>query len=366
MSRRLAPSPALRVLAGPAARRRLAQTDGRVLASDVRIIPAAAGGPKGLVLGPLDRWLFGHWLPQGGQTVHLLGASIGAWRMAAACMPDPQAALGRLTEDYITQDYDHAPGQAPRPEHVSAVFGAKLRAHFGGHEADILRHPWLRLHVFTSHGRGLLAREGRWRTPLGYGAAFVSNAVHRPALGLWLERMVFSDTRQPLPIALDDFRTQVVALSAHNLLDAVLASCSIPFWLRAVHDIAGAPPGAHWDGGITDYHLHLRYDTLPDGLVLYPHFQDTVVPGWLDKLLRWRHPASPALDSLVLLAPHPDWVARLPGGKLPDRRDFQSYVDDPASRQRRWREAVAASEQLAQEFADWVEGRGTVTVEPLP
>ncbi|MBA3623611.1 MAG: hypothetical protein H0W48_03990 [Methylibium sp.] len=23
-----------------------------------------------------------------------------------------------------------------------------------------------------------------------------------------------------------------------------------------MHDIPGAPPGAYWDGGITDYHLH--------------------------------------------------------------------------------------------------------------
>ena len=30
--------------------------------ADVRIIPAAAGGPKGLVLNPLDRYLFGEWL----------------------------------------------------------------------------------------------------------------------------------------------------------------------------------------------------------------------------------------------------------------------------------------------------------------
>ena len=39
----------------------------------------------------------------------------------------------------------------------------------------------------------------------------------------------------------------------------MLASCSIPFWLDAVHDIPGAPRGAYWDGGITDYHLHLDY-----------------------------------------------------------------------------------------------------------
>ena len=44
------------------------------------------------------------------------------------------------------------------------------------------------------------------------------------------------------------------------------------------------------------------------GLVLYPHFQKAVVPGWLDKSLKWRHKATPFLDSIVLLAPDPQWV----------------------------------------------------------
>jgi hypothetical protein len=53
---------------------------------DVGVIPAAAGGPKGLILGPLDRFLFGQWLPQSRQEIHLVGASIGAWRNGH-CLP---------------------------------------------------------------------------------------------------------------------------------------------------------------------------------------------------------------------------------------------------------------------------------------
>jgi hypothetical protein len=152
----------------------------------------------------------------------------------------------------------------------------------------------------------------------------------------------------------------------------------IPFVLQAVPHIAGAPSGAYWDGGITDYHMHLHYrcpqnaiktiaasamntgaegqkDSNPAGLVLYPHFQQTVVPGWLDKHLRWRHHATPALDHMVLLSPHPDWVRSLPHAKLPDRNDFIHYAHDPAQRMRLWRTAVSASEQLAQEFSAWLE-----------
>ena len=61
--------------------------------SDVCAIPAAAGGPKGLVLSPLDRFIFGEWLASTDHTVHLLGASIGAWRMATGCLDGPAAAF---------------------------------------------------------------------------------------------------------------------------------------------------------------------------------------------------------------------------------------------------------------------------------
>lgn len=364
---RLAAAPrALQVLAGPLARARLREQGLRP--QDVRVVPAAAGGPKGLILGPLDRFLFGDWLPRADRTVHLLGASIGAWRMAAACLPNARAALARLTEDYVTQRYDHEPGQAPRPDEVSRAFGAKLQEHFGGQEAAVLSHPQFRLHVFTSHGRRLLAREtSGWRTGLGYGAAFLSNVASRQALGGWLERVVFSDPRELLPLPLHDLRGCQVPLTAANLAPAVLASCSIPFWLKAVHDIPGAPPGAYWDGGITDYHLHLRYDLMAgDGLVLYPHFQSTLVPGWLDKALKRRHRATSALSRVVVLAPRPEWIATLPHGKLPDRTDFQTYADDESTRERLWRQAVAQSAQLADEFADWVSGGPAPEILPLP
>jgi len=339
---------------------------------DVRIIPAAAGGPKGLVLNPLDRFIFGEWLAPSTHTVHLMGASIGAWRMATACLDDPAAQFERLADDYITQDYAHAPGKPPLPRHVSEVFAATLQQRFGGNPAQLLQHPRYRLHVFTSHGRHVLRRQGRLRTPLGYAGAFVANTLHRRAMGGWLERVVFSDLREPLPLHLRDFRTQVVGLDANNLCASILASCSIPFWLDAVHDIPGAPAGAYWDGGITDYHLHLDYGSMhrppadEAGLVLYPHFQSSVIPGWLDKALKHRHRATAHLDNVVLLSPTPQWIATLPNAKLPDRNDFKAYGDDVGARIRVWRRAVAESRRLADEFAQWLHAGRAIEVLPLP
>ena len=73
-------------------------------------------------------------------------------------------------------------------------------------------------------------------------------------------------------------------------------------------------------------------------LVVYPHFQAQVVPGWLDKSWRRRHRASPFLDNVVVLAPQPDWVRTLPGAKLPDRSDFKAYRNDREGRMSAWRE----------------------------
>ena len=341
---------ALQVYAGPRARLHLRQ---RGLApGDVRVVPAAAGGPKGLVLNPLDRFIFGHWLAGSTHSVHLLGASIGAWRMATACLPDPDAGLAQLATDYLGQDYPHAPGKPPKAADVSLVFGAMLERRFAGRGHELLLHPRYHLHVLTSRGRHVLRREGHLRTPLGYLGAFAANLVSRRALGGWLERVVFSDPRERLPFALHDYRCRQVELTADNLGPSLLASCSIPFWLDAVHDIPGAPRGAYWDGGITDYNLRLDYAQMSQGLVLYPHFQPTVVPGWFDKGLKRRHAATAGLSNVVLLSPSPEWVkATLPNAKLPDRADFKAYGDDMAGRQRVWSRAVAESQRLADEFA---------------
>ena len=82
----------LNIIAGPQARAHLAREGLRP--EDISVIPGAAGGPKGLILQGLDQHLFGDWLgpthlakrvEQGLSELVLIGASIGGWRMAAAC-----------------------------------------------------------------------------------------------------------------------------------------------------------------------------------------------------------------------------------------------------------------------------------------
>ncbi len=360
---------ALNVYAGPAAQKHLERNGLRP--QDIALIPGAAGGPKGLILGPLDRFLFGEWLPQSAQPIDLVGGSIGAWRMAAAVRPDPVAALRELADRYIHQHYPPEPGRRmPTPRSVSRSFQQTLAELFPGPQTDALTHPRYRLHFVTSRGRHVLGQEGRVRSPLGFMGAYATNAAHRRALGGWMERVLFSVQGAPPPIELSDYPTRTVALTEANFLPALLASCSIPFVLEAVTGIPGAPSGAYWDGGVTDYHLHWNYASLrraPERppLVLYPHFQQAVVPGWMDKVWRLRHQATPFLENVVVLAPRPEWVATLPNGKLPDRKDFKRYGEDVAGRVQAWGQAIAASEQLAEEFEELCSGRTPLRCQPL-
>jgi hypothetical protein len=279
-----------------------------------------------------------------------VGASIGAWRMSTACLNTPVESLLRLEHDYIHQHYDVPAGQKrPTAQQVSEEFGRSLQAFYGGRITELLNHPRYRLHVVTSRGKNILQREHPLLTPLGYAGAFLSNMVQRRWMGAWLERVVFSSVNA-LPFNPNDFATQHVALTEHNFMQALQASCAIPFVLQAVHEITGAPKGTYWDGGITDYHLHLNYK----GLVLYPHFQQAVVPGWLDKSLKWRHKATAFLDNTIVLAPNPEWVKTLPNGKLPDRTDFFTYGSDLSARVKVWKAAVAQSQQLVDEFHEWL------------
>jgi len=357
---------ALAIYAGPLAKHHLAVHG--LSASDVGVIPAAAGGPKGLVLGPLDRFMFNEWLPTSQQPIDLVGASIGAWRMATACLPDSRAGLLRLEHDYIHQHYELKAGEKfPSAKQVSDSFRENLDLFYGGLVGSLLKHPRFRLHVIASRGKGLLKREHSVLSPLGYGGAFLSNLISRKAMGASLERVVFSSAGS-LPFEAHDYATRQLPLTSSNFMDVLQASCAIPFVLKAVHNIEGAPLGAYWDGGITDYHLHLDWKKNLErqaGLVLYPHFQKAVIPGWLDKGLKWRHKSTAFLANTVVLAPNPEWVKTLPNGKLPDRTDFVTYGQDLQARVKVWKAATKASEQLAEEFAAWLHKPNMTSVQDL-
>jgi hypothetical protein len=331
--------------------------------ADVEIVPGAAGGPKGLGIAALDRAIFADWLPSAPGVRHLIGASIGAWRFAAACCADPSAALRAFSHAYTEQRYP------PRPTRrfVSQSAQKILADLFNGREGEILSHPHYRLHILTVRGRWPLRRDDRFSTPLGFGMAAMANAIARRHLAHFIDRTVFHDPRDqppfmtvgtlaapesPQPIRFDAFHTHAVSLDRENLAQALLASASIPLVLEGVADIPRAPSGIYWDGGIIDYHLHLPYHHAK-GLVLYPHFTDRIVPGWLDKALPWRRARGEWLDNVVLVSPSREYLATLPHGKLPDRKDFSRFAGDDAGRIACWNRAIGESGRLAEAFHEF-------------
>jgi len=349
----------LSLRAGPRAAARIAACG--LQPADIDIVPGAAGGPKGLALAALDREILTRWLPRAPRLRHLVGASIGAWRFAAACTAEPGRAMDAFTRLYVEQSYPARPSR----RFVSDWARGTLEKLFASREDEALSSDLYALHVLTVRGKWPLTHDGP-RTKLGFGAAACANVFGRRHLARFIDRVVFHDPRArlPFPACFDAFTTHDVPLSRENLRPALLASASIPLVLEGVTDIPGAPPGVYWDGGIADYHLHLPYSHAP-GLVLYPHFADRIVPGWLDKLMPWRIARGAWLDNVVLIAPSREFLATLPNGKLPDRGDFQRYAHDDAGRMHDWRRAMAECERLADAFYAFVERPDPARLRPL-
>ncbi len=319
-------------------------------AEDIDIVPGASGGAKWLVLAGIDRFLFGEFLraPRT-RPLHLIGSSIGSWRMACAAQRDPIAALDRGHRAYI-----HEQRYPPRPttRQVTEVLGNALDILLGATGIDeILAHPWARLHIITAEGRGFAASERPLLLRTGIVFAALCNVVTRRALRLQMRRFIFHSAGDDTPFAhLADLPTTHVALTRENLRAALLASGSIPLLLEGV-TIPGAPGGVHWDGGVLDYHLDLDFGS-GDGLVLYPHFYDHVSPGWFDKAMRWRRAGGANFRRALLIAPSPEFVASLPGAKIPDRRDFRTMSE--SERMHRWQIVVRESERLGDELRELV------------
>lgn len=352
----------LTLRAGPGARRHV-ESDG-LAPADVACLPAAAGGPKGLALIPLDKLLHREWL-QRSPAIEFIGASIGAWRMAALAQPDPIPALERLQDAYVRQqNYPKRPTTADVAEGCGRIVDGVLG------DRPLQVRPGVSLTVVTARARGPLdATESK----VAFGRAVLSNALGRDRLARYLQRVLFQ-AGEPSFLAdtHDAFDLVPVRLDPSNERAALLASGSIPLVCTPVGDIPSAPPGLYWDGALVDYHLLFPYSNLTrrsgrSRIVLYPHFNDFVTPGWLDKHLPWRKAprAHPWLDDVLLVTPSPAFLATLPNGKLPDRQDFYRYGPDHGARIAAWERAIGECERFAEAVLRWLERPDPSLLQPI-
>lgn len=351
--------PALEIRAGSLA---LAHIRERGLnPEDVAILPGAAGGPKALGIQGLDLALFGDWLPRAPRIRTLIGASIGSWRFASACLPDPVAGFRRLGELYTSLRF----GRKASIAEVTRSCREMLEALLQDQDDAILDNAHYRLTVMVVRSQGLLAGERRLQVALGLTSVIASNLLSRRRLAGHFERIVMHDPRQAPPLGeLSDFPSRCIPMDRLNLRAALLASGSIPLVMEGIRDIPGVGPGTYRDGGLLDYHLDLPYQE--PGLVLYPHFTHRVIPGWFDKSMPWRKANQQRLSRVVLLSPSAEYLDGLPHGKLPDRTDFKRYLGNDEGRARYWRQAMAESQRLGDEFLDLVEnGKLSERLKPL-
>lgn len=328
------------VRAGSRARARLEKAGFQ--RDDFTTLVGASGGPKWLVLGGIDRVLCEQLVSDRQEPLHVLGSSIGAWRHACFAQADPLAALERFEESYTAQVYEEKPTQAE----VAVEMERVLRDLLGPNgAAEIVANEKIRTHIATVRSRAVVASDARWPLALGLGAAAITNAISRPALGAFFDRVIFRTGN--LDFGFEGFSTAQVDLQQAAVTPAILATGSVPLLISGVRDVPGGPRGLYRDGGIVDYHFDFRFGR-PGGLTLYPHFFERITPGWFDKALRWRKPRPEDLEDVVQIAPSAAFIESLPGGRVPDRTDFETMPT--AERLRAWEEVLRRAREPADEL----------------
>ncbi|WP_088329227.1 hypothetical protein [Lacimicrobium sp. SS2-24] len=335
----------LELYAGPNALERIRQNGLKQALFDYAL--GASGGPKWFVLAGLDKVVFSEFFAGRQSPLHAIGSSAGAFRFACFAQQDPLAAINRLAQRYSQTIYS----AKPDAREITHKGRALLDYVLGEHGVDeILNNPVIRAHFIVARCRGTTALENKPLQLSGLLASATANMVKRKHLQHFYQRFVFSVPGANLSI--DDphsMSSHRVALSTANLKAALLASGSIPVVLEGVKNIPGAPPGMYRDGGIIDYHFDLQFGP-NQGLVFYPHFYKTPVPGWFDKKLPSRRPSAKSYANTLMLVPSDEFVASLPYGKIPDRKDFEKMT--PEQRIPYWQKVISESDRLGEAFME--------------
>ncbi len=330
----------------------------------IKIMAGAAGGPKWLVLGGLDRAIITELFRGRKEPLQLIGSSIGSWRFAALAMKKPAAAIDRMEDAYTGQTY----GKRATPGEVTHVSRNIIDQFIpAGREDEILKHPFIRLNVLTVRCRWPSSSEGRLTQRAGLSFAAAVNIIDRSLLNYQFQSVIFSDSRNERHIFTDRvFPSENIHLTAENLKTALLSSGSIPLVMNGVADISGAPFGIYRDGGMIYYHMDIPYGCGPGDIVLFPHYSNGIIPGWFDKYLPWRKGDRDNLKNILIVAPSGKFISGLPLQRIPDRDDFKRFRGKNDERIQYWKFIFQQAAGLGNEFLDSVtSGKIKDEVRPL-
>lgn len=326
-----------------------------------QLMLAASGGPRWLGLVGIDRALTRFLRARSQRRLPLLGASSGAWRVAAMACDDKGVSYDELEHEYIHQRYEGKPS----PSEVSHTCEEYLKRIF---TEDRLQYALERSPFHANFTTAIFRREQPTSVHIFSSLLGLPllNALDRNLMRMVFQRGLFSAGPHPAHSPLrkhpswDAFPTRLITLSQRNFVPALLASGSIPFVLAGVSAIPGAGPGHHLDGGLLDYHFEVE----TDGPVLYPHFSEDPLPGWMDRFPPYRRLSRAARDNLCLLLPSQEQLAKYPGAFYPGRIDFKKYSND--ERIARWSQTVELNRAMESELTACLEaGELARVAEPL-
>jgi len=330
--------------------------DGGFSFDSVSTYVGPAVGPRWLVASGFDLALIeSKKLGSKAKPVLLSGASAGAWRFAAWVQPEPGKSYTQLLKAYIRLPFK----KTHTPETLRDALVRVINAYVKDDAIPFaLANDHYRLAFTTARARNLSASETVWIQWLGLSAAYLFNRMSSANLSLFFDRVVFyNGPRPPHFFFRDKFRGKGVPLNPINFKYALLASGAIPMIIAGIHDIYGAPTGVYRDGGLVDYHLNHDYSTREEDVTLFFHHQERVIPGWLDRNLVKRRPRPGVLDSVLLIHPSEELIQTFPGGKVPERDDFRTFINDPKSRIRNWEDVVERCAPLGEIFIEAVESK---------
>lgn len=321
---------------------------------DIGGLIGASGGPKWFSLAGIDRYLTSEVFVGNHHPIITLGSSAGAWRFSCYAHKNKRAALERLIEGY--SEINYAPNSSSTD--VSNVSKALLKyVHPDQYLSEMVNNKRVQSAIVVAECLGWTRSHNRKKQIAGLANAAARNLRGRKHLAKSFQRITFTN-RQSCDVHItDEFGQQNIQLSPENYRDALLATGAIPIVLDAVTNMKGAENKVMLDGGIIDYHFDINTTqdiALPKehSLILYPHFYDYAIPGWFDKSLKSRVVSAKKYENVVMISPSAEYVARLPYGKIPDRKDFKTL-----SRQNRikyFKTVVEEGNRLAEQFDNYL------------
>ena len=339
--------PSLTIRAGHLARQ-LIEKEG-LHAQQVDIVPGAAGGPKGIGIQGLDQAIFGDFFAQAPQRRTLIGSSIGSWRFASILAWGAKEGTERLSNLYTNLSFHKKMSR----QEVAHICQGMLIDLIQGQEQQLVDHPDYHLAVISIKAQHIFQSDLALPLLASVAGIIGSNALGRKHNRLFMQRVISQPSSGQQFKVEDDFVTHYQSLNRDNAIPWLMASASIPGVMAAIRDIPDAPKGSYRDGGLIDYHIDLPFES--EGIVLYPHFSDSITPGWFDKMLKKRKANPENQARTLLLSPSQDYLQSLPLGRLPDRKDFTLKGLDQKQRIQMWNQSVAESQRLGDEFLELVE-----------